>query len=420
MNRRIAAGVALGVAALLTISACSSSKKAGSGSSGGGAVTLSFVGADYGTGPADTSTTYWKGIATKFHAANPKITVKVQTINWNDYDTKVKTQIQNKDYPDILQGEFFPAYAKDNLVYPLSDVLSNPNAGLSVFKAGFTVNGTTYAIPFDTSARAMFYNKKAFAAAGLTNPPKTWADLKTDAAALTAKGYIGYAMPLGPEEAQAEAYLWMLGNGGGWQDSNGKYAINSAQNIETFQFMKSLVSAGDTEPHPATYNRTTNAAKDFAAGRVGMELNGPFLTATIASAGVLKPSDYAAISVPGKNGPLTQTLGVADALQVFKTNGKKKDAIKKFLDFALNDANQLAWAKKYALLPGTQSAADSLKSDPVLGAFVKALPNTVLFPTDANWTSTVLPAIKQEIGTAVSGDPSKVLGDLQSKAMSGS
>jgi len=420
MNRRIAAGLALGVAALLTVSACSSSKKAGSGSSGSGSVTLKFLGADYGTGPADTSTAYWQKIANSFHAANPSITVKVQTINWNDYDTKVKTQIQNKDYPDILQGEFFPAYAKDNLVYPLSDVLANPNAGLSVFKAGFTVDGTTYAIPFDTSARAMFYNKKAFAAAGIASPPQTWADVKTDAAALKAKGYIGYAMPLGPEEAQAESYLWMLGNGGGWQNAAGKYAINSPQNIETFQFMKGLVAAGDTEPHPATYDRTANAAKDFAAGKVGMELNGPFLTATIASAGVLKSTDYAAIPVPGKTGPLTKTLGVADALQVFKTNGKKKDAIKKFLDFALNDANQLAWAKEYALLPGTQSAADSLKSDPVLGAFVKALPNTVLFPTDANWTSTVLPAIKQAIGTAVSGDPKKVLGDLQSKAMSGS
>ena len=85
-------------------------------------------------------------------------------------------------------------------------------------------------------------------------------------------------MPLGPEEAQAESYLWMIGNGGRWQDAAGKYMINSPQNIETFTYLKSLVSAGITEPSPATYNRTANAAADFAAGKVGMEFNGPFLT----------------------------------------------------------------------------------------------------------------------------------------------
>lgn len=416
MKRRVVAGLALGLCALLAASACSSSKQANGGS--GGNVTLKFLGADYGSGPADSSTGYWQGVADKFHAANPQITVKVQTINWSDYDTKVKTQIQNKDYPDILQGEFFPDYAKDNLVAPLSDVLSNPDQGLAIFKSGFSVGGTQYATSFDTSARAMFYNKKAFAAAGIVAPPTTWAELKTDADALKAKGYIGYAMPLGSEEAQAESYLWMLGNGGGWQDANGKYQIDSAQNVEAFQFMKSLVAAGDTEPNPASYNRTANAAKDFAGGKVGMELNGPFLTATIASAGVLKSSDYVAVPVPGKNGPLSSTLGVADAIQAFKTDATKTAAIKKFLDFALNDANQLAWAKKYALLPGTQSAADSLRNDPVLGAFVQSLPHTVLYPSDANWTATVLPAVKQTIGTAVTGDPSKVLGNLQKLAAS--
>ena len=63
--------------------------------------------------------------------------------------------------------------------------------GHPTFKAGFSVKGTQYALPFDTSARAMFYNKKAFAAAGLRKPPSTWAEVKSDGQALKAKGYIG-------------------------------------------------------------------------------------------------------------------------------------------------------------------------------------------------------------------------------------
>lgn len=415
MKRGLAGLVAGAAAAALVLSGCGSS--GGGGTSSNGQVTLKLLGADYGTGAANSTTKYWQGIADAFHKANPKITVDVTTINWTDYDTKVKTQLQNKDYPDILEGEFFTDYAKDKLIEPVSDY-ADQNLGIETFKSLFSVDGAQYALPFTTSARAMFYNKKAFAAAGISSPPSTWAELKADAQKLTAKNYIGFALPLGPEEAQAESYLWMLGNGGGWQ-TNGKYTINSLQNVQTFEFLKSLVSAGLTEPHPATYDRTANSAADFAAGKVGMEFNGPQLIPTIKSNGTLTTSDYATAPIPGKNGPVNKTLGVADAIQVFKTSDSTKQvAIKKFMAFALNNQNQLAFAKEYALLPGTQAAANTLTNDPVLGAFVKALPNTVLYPSDANWTATVLPAVKQTIGTAVTGDPKQVLDQLQQKAMS--
>jgi multiple sugar transport system substrate-binding protein len=416
--RRAAAVLALSLTVAPALAGCGSSKpSAGSG----GNVTLNLLGADYGSGPSDTSTKYWQNLAAQFHASHPHVTVKVTTINWTDYDTKVKTQIQNHDYPDILQGEYFPQYALDHLLEPVKNVLSNPDSGIGAFKPQFTTGGTQYGVSFDTSARELFYNKKAFKAAGLSRPPRTWGELQTDAAALKRKGYTGYALPLGPEDAQSEAYLWMLGNGGGWQDAAGKYTINSSQNVETFNFLKGLVAAGNTQPtNPATYPRTAGAATDFAAGKVGMELNGPFLTATIASAGKLKPGGYAAAPVPGKTGPIAQTLGVADAIQVFKTgDAAKRAAITSFLDFALKDTNQLAWAKEYSLLPGTQSAADELADDPVLGPFVKALPKTALFPTSANWTATVLPAVDHLIGTAVTGNPATVLGRLQSTATSG-
>ncbi|WP_206745603.1 extracellular solute-binding protein [Jatrophihabitans sp. GAS493] len=384
-------------------------------------MTLHLTGADYGSGQSNTTQTYWQNIATAFHKQNPKITVDVDTINWTDYDTKVKTQLQNHNYPDILQGEFFPQYATDGLTMPVSEIVSNPNMGIATFKSGFSVNGAQYALPFTTSARALFYNKKAFADAGLATAPTTWAEVESDAKALKAKGYTGFALPLGPEEAQAESYLWMLGNGGGWQDASGHYVINSSENIATFQFLKELTKDGLTVPNPATYNRTADSAADFAAGKVGMEFNGPFLTQTIAAAKKLSTDDYATAAIPGRTGQVFKTLGVADAIQAFKTSdATKKAAIKSFLDFALNDANQLAFAKEYALLPGSQSAADTLDSDPVLGTFVKTLPNTVQFPSSANWTATVLPAVKQNIGTAVTGDPAKVLGDLQHTATSGS
>lgn len=418
MKKRIATTVSLAmITSVLGLSA--SSFGAVTANASAPKVTITVLGADYGSGPANTTSKYWQSVAQGFMKLYPNVTVKTSTINWNDYNTKVTAQIQNKNYPDVLQGEFFPQYVADGLLYPLSKVLSNPSAGSPVFKSSFSVKNVQYAMPFVTSARTMFYNKKLFAQAKISGPPTTWAQLETDAKAIAKLGKIGYSLPLGPEEAQAESYLWMLGSGGGWQNAQGKYTINSSANLKAFSFLKQLVASGATNPNPATWNRTADSAKAFANGQVGMEFNGPFLTATIASAGVLKASDYATAAIPGATGPVIKTLGVADAIQVFKSSAAKLPWIKKFMDYATNNANQLAFAHEYALLPGTVSALNSLKNDPILGSFVKALPHTVLFPSSANWTATVLPAIKIQIGTAITGSASAVLNQLQTVATGG-
>src|SRR5262245_58662647 len=121
MKRRLAAAVALSAAAALTVSACSSS----GGGSGNGTTSLKVVAADYGTGPSNTTQKYWDTIVKDFQAANPKIKVSVQTINWNDFDNKVQTMVQNKQYPDVLEGDFFPDYAQAGLLWPAKDVLSS-------------------------------------------------------------------------------------------------------------------------------------------------------------------------------------------------------------------------------------------------------------------------------------------------------
>ena len=51
-----------------------------------------------------------------------------------------------------------------------------------------TYNGIQYGMPFTTSSRTLFYNKKLFAKAGITSAPTTWADIQTDAAKIKAQG----------------------------------------------------------------------------------------------------------------------------------------------------------------------------------------------------------------------------------------
>jgi len=411
-SRILAAGV-LGIAATLALTACGSG---GSPSSGGGDTTLKLVVADYGTGPANASAKYWQGIANAFHKANPDITVKVTSIPWTNFDTEVQTMVQNKQYPDITEGDYFSNYAQDGLLYSANQVLSDPGNLLPAFKEQGSYDGKQYGLPWTTSSRTLFYNKKLFQQAGITAAPSTWADIQADAVKIKALGKIGFGLPLGPEEAQAESLLWMMGDGGGYQ-TDGKYTIDSAANVKAFTFLKGLVSAGDTEPNPGTVNRTDLWQK-FAQGQVGMINGSPALIPIIQSAGVLKDSDWGSVPIAGQSGALKSTLGVCDNVAAFSPNGHQAQ-IKKFLDFAYQDKYQLQFDKEYDLLPATSSAAQALASDPTFSSFLTALPNSIQYPSDTAWAN-VKTKIQQTIGTAVTSDPKTVLSQLQQVATSGS
>src|SRR5258708_838153 len=196
MKRGLVAAVTLSAAAALALGGCGSSKTG----SGSGAITLKLVAADYGTGPQNSNQKYWQGIADALHKQNPNITVTVQTINWNDFDTQVKTVVQNKQYPDIIEGDYFPDYAQAGLLYPAKDVTSPATFSnlLPVFAKLDTYNGTQYGMPFTTSARTLFYNKQLFQKAGITAPPQTWADIQTYAANITRLGKMDFGLPHGP------------------------------------------------------------------------------------------------------------------------------------------------------------------------------------------------------------------------------
>jgi multiple sugar transport system substrate-binding protein len=408
--RRIS-GAALAAAAALALAACSSGGGSSSGGSGA-STTLKLVVADYGTGASNASAKYWGGIVTAFEKVHPDIKVNVTSIAWTNFDQQVQTMIQNKQYPDITEGDYFSNYAKDGLLYSASDVLTDPGNLLPVFKAQGTYNGTQYGMPFTTSSRTLFYNKKLFQQAGITSAPHTWADIQTDAAKIKKLGKIGFGLPLGSEEAQAESLLWMLGDGGGYQTA-GKYTINSAPNVGAFTFLKGLVAAGDTEPNPGTVNRT-DLWQEFAQGKVGMINGSPALIPIIQAGGVLQSADWTSVPIAGKTGPLSTTLGVCDNVAAFRPNGHQAQ-IKEFLDFAYQDKYQLAFDKEYDLLPATTSATKALSSDAVFGPFLTALPNSVQYPSDTAWAN-VKAKVQQTIGLAVTGSPSTELTQLQQVA----
>jgi multiple sugar transport system substrate-binding protein len=183
--------------------------------------------------------------------------------------------------------------------------------------------------------------------------------------------------------------------------------------------MKQLAAAGDTEPSPGTTDRKTVWA-DFAAGQVGMVLGSPAVVPIIQAAGDLTSSDYATADIPGKNGPLTQTLGVHDDIVAFNTHPGHEAAIKDFLDFAYQDQYQLQFANEYDLLPATQSADNTMSTEnPMFSSFLANILHSVNYPATSNWT-TVQTQIQTTVGQAITGNPTQVLNAIQQTATSGS
>ncbi|AXE76363.1 extracellular solute-binding protein [Streptomyces atratus] len=414
MNKRILALSAACVIGALALTACGGS----GGASADGDVTLKLVAADYGDKTANSSTRYWQDVAKRFTAANPKIKVDVQVINWNDIDAQVKTMIQSGNVPDVLQTGGYADKVADDLLYKAEDVLSEQTrANLidSFAKAG-EVDGVQYGIPFVSSARAFFYNKALFEKAGITEAPKTWDDVKAAAEKIKAKvpGVTPYALPLGPEEAQGEGLIWELGNGGGYTDAKGGYTLDTKANVDTFAWLKTnLVGPGLTYANPATTDRKT-AFADFAAGKTAM-LNGHPSLIQMAKDGKV---DYGVAPIPGKSGALTSTLGVADWTMAFKDNGHK-DQIKKFLDFAYSKENTLKFDETYNLMPVTKDTLQEMQTNGKhqdLMPFFELLPSAVFYPLGNTTWDAVSAEIKKKGGTAVSGNAAEVLGDLQKTA----
>lgn len=405
-----AAVAALGMTAVLT--GCGAD-------SGSGDVTLKLVAADYGTGEADKSQTYWDGVARSFEASQPGIKVDVTVLPWTDIDREVAEMVKDGKAPDIAQIGAYADYAKAGKLYSADQMLSIPTQSnfLPVLADAGRYSRIQYGLPFVASTRLLFYNKGLFSKAGL-KAPRTWDDIADDAAALKQRGVkYPFALPLGQEESQAETMMWLLSGGGGYTDDVGSYDIDSSENVNTFDWLKShLVDKGLVGPvAPGKLDRA-KAFEAFTKGDVGM-LNGhPTLMEEAKKQGV----DVGMVQLPGTDGPVEGTMGVADWIMGFKQNGHRVE-MGKFFDFMFSDKNVIEFADKYDLLPVTDSASAAMETDPKfkpLRKFLAALPNAEFYPVGKTSWAAVSESIKQNIGKAVEpgANPESVLQHIAQEA----
>jgi multiple sugar transport system substrate-binding protein len=415
MKKSLRLGALVAAAALASMALVSCSPSNGSAA---GVSSIKVVIAEYSK---DHTAKFWKAFATKYEKTSG-VKLDLQIINWNDLDQQSSTMVQTGNPPDILNENAYASYAADGLLYNSDEVLPAATKAdiIPAFVKSGTYKGKFYGMPDLSSARALFYNKDLFAKAGIDKAPTTWDEFTADAKKVNALGggVVGYAQPLGPEEAQAELAIWLFNNGGDFK-KDGKWTLNSPENVKTLEFMKSLsVDEKVTQNNPGSTNRTDGAFPLFEQGKAGMIVGfGPLQSALDTD---FTSVNYGIAPMPTGDNAEPQTYGVTDYLMSFKKKGNQ-DAVKAFYKLYYSPEEVNTWIKAEGFLPVTTSGLASFASDPKLKVYLDTLPNIHLTPTDDPEWDKVGQTIKQSIGLAVApgGDVKKFLDDLQAQAEAG-
>ena len=212
-----------------------------------------------------------------FQKANPSIKVKVQTASYDDYFTKLKTQVAGGNAPDVfeLNYENFVTYAKSGTLLNLNAQAKADKAFKKTVYYGkaydvFALGAKQYGLPASYSTTVLFYNKDLFASAGVPVPNSTWdwSDEESAAEALKAK------LPAGSYAEFQPTQFWefykVLGQAGGtfFDSKTGKASFNKLPGVNALNWLVGKVKKGYM-PNTAQMSGLNDEAM-FKAGKLAM------------------------------------------------------------------------------------------------------------------------------------------------------
>lgn len=202
----------------------------------------------------DPAGTYEQKIIEAFQAANPDITVKLETIDFTSGPEKIVTAIEGGTICDVLfdaPGRII-SYGKSGKLAELNDLFTDDFAAdvnndilLQACKAG----DTAYMYPISSAPFYMAFNKAMLEDAGVLDKVKdgwTTEDFKAVLTALKDKGYMpGSVFCSGQGGDQGtRAFVANLYSSAITDDAVTKYTINDAGGVKALEFIKEGVDNG--------------------------------------------------------------------------------------------------------------------------------------------------------------------------------
>jgi multiple sugar transport system substrate-binding protein len=307
----------------------------------------------------------WKQIVADFEAANPNITVNVEVSGWDDYWTKLKTQLAAGTPPDVfaMDAPLLLDYQGRGVLLNLQPYLDkNPDMLKDVYPQTLEAYKTPdgyYGLPRDFQTIVLFYNKAMFDKAGVAYPTAdwTWDDLRAAAKKLTADtngdgkteqyGFIfdQWDMEVGWSEA-----LWSYGGDIITADHT-KTLIGEPKARQAWQLLHDMVFVDKSVPDANTIGQYGGDL--FQAGVAAMTPMGHWAVPGYNAAGF--KFDVA----PMPKGPAGQATSVNSAGFVVAKASKNPDAAFAFIQFAISQAGQTRLAELGFACPVLKTVAES-------------------------------------------------------------
>ena len=223
-----------------------------------------------------------KALLAEYTKANPNVTIEYQAVTFDQLLTKISTSRAAGTAPDIIHiyNLWMPDFVKGNaLAVPPADVVADIKANYSPGSvSAVTVKDQVWGYPTEINTWQLVYNKKMFADAGISAPPKTLAELKDYACKLTKKKadgtleHTGLAVLTGWDSGVVHPFLSLLWSDGGQYLSpdHSKAEFNSPQGKEVLQAYSDMIKGGCVDPGLG------GSFNDFTTGKSAMVIMANF------------------------------------------------------------------------------------------------------------------------------------------------
>ncbi|AFY48684.1 ABC-type sugar transport system, periplasmic component [Nostoc sp. PCC 7524] len=314
-------------------------------------------------------------LVNKFNQTHPDIQVESVFIGQPQLP-KILTAVVGNVPPDILayDPQTTGQFAELGAIQPLDEWLEKLPVQSEVIPnllQELRLNGHLWSIPLYTANLGIFYRPKLFQAAGITETPKTWEELRQVAKKLTIDRnsdgkpeQYGMLLPLGKEEWTVFSWFPFLLSAGGEVVTDNKPNLTNQAAINALQFWQDLIKDGSATLSPPERGYEEDA---FMTGRVAMQITGPWTS-------IMKSQvDYQMFPIPANVEHSTVTA--TGVLYLMKTTPAKEKAALKFFEYVLSEEFQTEWSMGTGFLPvnikATQSEAyqQFLSKQPVLKVF---------------------------------------------------
>ena len=225
--------------------------------------------------------------------------------------------------------------------------------------------GKMIGMPFNASTPLLYFNKEAFAKAGITNPPATWEEFEEMAPKLKAAGYTALAQSHSPwilsENFHSRHNLQLATGNNGYDSTDVEILYNNDSMKMHWGKMKEWLDNG----HYGFYGRAWGDNQDaFVQKKVAMWMG------SSGSFGGLKKStdfEFGTTFLPYWKSVIDEPKGTfIGGAALFAMSGKpdaEYKGVADFFSYMTNPENQVFWHKETGYVPITTAAYDVAKAE---------------------------------------------------------